>query len=80
MNKLYVGGGAAALVIGVILLVAGLAKVGESPAKLTWRDPEVKSALMTFATGPGTSMAGPNLTAALQAESDALPPVMAEAR
>lgn len=48
MNKLYVGGGAAALVIGVILLVAGLAKVGESPAKLTWRDPEVKSALMTF--------------------------------
>lgn len=30
------------------LLLAGLFKVGERPAKLTWRDPEVKSALMTF--------------------------------
>jgi hypothetical protein len=48
MNKtLFVGGGIA-LVIGLGLLVAGLFKVGERPAKLTWRDPELKSALLTF--------------------------------
>jgi hypothetical protein len=48
MKKLLVVGGAAVLIIGGVLLGAGLAKVGERPAKLTWRDPEVKSALMTF--------------------------------
>lgn len=48
MNKtLFVGGGIG-LVIGLGLLVAGIFKVGERPAKLTWRDPEVKSALLTF--------------------------------
>ncbi|WP_414662747.1 hypothetical protein [Horticoccus sp. 23ND18S-11] len=48
MKNILIGGGAAGLIVGGVLLAAGLAKVGERPAKLTWRDPEVKSALMTF--------------------------------
>lgn len=48
MNKLLVRVGAVTLVAGGLLLAAGLMKFGERAAKLTWRDPEVKSALMTF--------------------------------
>lgn len=49
MNKPLLFGGAGAIVVGGALLVAGLVRVGENPAKLTWTDPEVKPALMTFA-------------------------------
>ncbi len=48
MNKGLVAAGGGALLVGVGLLLAGFFKAGERPAKLTWRDPEVKSALMTF--------------------------------
>lgn len=48
MKKILLVSGAAGVILGGALLVAGLAKVGERRAKLTWRDPEVKSALMTF--------------------------------
>jgi hypothetical protein len=34
--------------VGGLLLAAGLMKVGDRAARLTWRDPEVKSSLMTF--------------------------------
>ncbi len=48
MQKLLIIGGAAGLIAGGALLSAGLARMGERPAKLTWRDPEIKSALMTL--------------------------------
>jgi hypothetical protein len=48
MQKLLTIGGAVGLIAGAMLLTAGLARVGERPAKLTWRDPEIKSALMTL--------------------------------
>ncbi|HUJ42373.1 MAG TPA: hypothetical protein VLW52_02080 [Opitutaceae bacterium] len=48
MQKLLTIGGAVGLIAGGVLLTAGLARVGERPAKLTWRDPEIKSALMTL--------------------------------
>ncbi len=48
MKKLLMIGGTAGLIAGGALLIAGLARVGERPAKLTWRDPEIKSALMTL--------------------------------
>jgi hypothetical protein len=49
MKKLLLAGGVVATIIGGILLVMGLMKVGEAPARLTWREPEVKPALMSFA-------------------------------
>lgn len=49
MRKLLMLGGAAGLIVGAGLLAVGLAGVGDRPAKLTWRDPEIRSALMTFA-------------------------------
>jgi hypothetical protein len=48
MKKILMIGGAVGLIVGGVLLIAGLARVGERPAKLTWRDPEIKSALMTL--------------------------------
>lgn len=48
MKKLLMIGGAVGLIAGGVLLTAGLARMGERPAKLTWRDPEIKSALMTL--------------------------------
>jgi len=48
MNKMLFAGGGIGLIVGLGLLIAGLFKAGERPAKLTWRDPEVKSALLTF--------------------------------
>jgi hypothetical protein len=33
--------------LGLLLVIAGLARVGEKPAHLTWTAPDVKSALMT---------------------------------
>ncbi len=48
MQKLLTIGGAIGLIAGGVLVAAGLARVGERPAKLTWRDPEIKSALMTL--------------------------------
>ena len=48
MKNLLTIGGAVGLVAGGVLVIAGLARVGERPAKLTWRDPEIKSALMTL--------------------------------
>lgn len=47
-KKLLIIGGAVGLIAGGLLLTAGLARVGERPAKLTWRDPESRFALMTF--------------------------------
>jgi hypothetical protein len=49
MNKPLLFGGLAGIVVGGGLLVSGLLKVGSTPGKLTWTDPEVKQALMTFA-------------------------------
>lgn len=48
MQKLLTIGGAVVLLAGGAFLAAGLARVGERPAKLTWRDPEIKTALMTL--------------------------------
>lgn len=41
--------GVGACVFGAALVFAGLARMGERPARLTWREPEIRSALMTFA-------------------------------
>jgi hypothetical protein len=49
MRRLLMIGGAAGLMVGGGLLAVGLARVGDRPAKLTWRDPEIRSALMTLA-------------------------------
>jgi hypothetical protein len=49
MNKPLFAGGLIVVVAGGALLLAGLLKVGEKPARLTWADPEVKPALMSFA-------------------------------
>ncbi|MBE2216323.1 MAG: hypothetical protein IAE82_20790 [Opitutaceae bacterium] len=49
MKKLLLVCGLVGLVAGGAMLAAGLMKVGENPAKLTWSDPEVKQALLSFA-------------------------------
>ena len=49
MKKLLIAVGAVLLLAGLGLLGAGMAHVGETPAKLTWTNPEFRSALMTFA-------------------------------
>ena len=49
MRKLLIVLGACLLVIGTVALAAGFLRVGEKPAKVTWANPEFRSALMTFA-------------------------------
>ncbi|MBV9007813.1 MAG: hypothetical protein JO354_01435 [Verrucomicrobia bacterium] len=49
MKRILVGGGAALLLIGLILLAIGATKGGGQPGKLVWSTPDVKSALMTVA-------------------------------
>ncbi len=49
MKKLLIAAGAVVLLTGLGLLGAGLAHMGEKPAKLSWSTPEFRSALMTFA-------------------------------
>jgi hypothetical protein len=48
MHKPILVVGVLAIVAGGAILAAGLTHVGEKPAKLTWRDPEIKPALMTL--------------------------------
>lgn len=47
MRKTLFGPGGLIAVIGLVSLAAGMLKVGERPAKLTWSEPDMKSALMT---------------------------------
>lgn len=49
MHKPLVVAGLLAVVAGGALLAMGVLRVGENPARLTWRDPEIKPLLMTFA-------------------------------
>lgn len=46
MQKHLMFAGAGGLIVGAVLFGAGFARLGEHPPKLTWRDPEIKSALM----------------------------------
>ena len=49
MKKLFVILGSLVLLMGVLLLTAGAAHLGQTPAKLTWTQPEFRSSLMSFA-------------------------------
>ena len=49
MKKLLVVSGGLVLLAGLLLLTAAGAHLGQTPAKLTWRTPEFRSSLMTFA-------------------------------
>ncbi len=49
MKKVLLIVGSVLLLAGLAVLGAGMAHVGEMPAKLTWSNPEFRSALMTFA-------------------------------
>ena len=49
MKKILVLLGSLVLLVGLLLLTAGAAHLGQTPAKLTWTQPEFRSSLMTFA-------------------------------
>ncbi len=49
MKKLLVVSGGLVVLAGLLLLAAGWAHLGQTPAKLTWDQPEFRSSLMTFA-------------------------------